>query len=117
MFRKKEGHAGELIAADYLRQLGFNIRDKNVHYNFGELDIVAEKDSILFFFEVRSRKTGLAHPLETINEIKRNKVWRLAENYIMHNKWNGPCEVGYIGIDGSVNPPKIECVLDDGRNI
>lgn len=114
MFRKKTGDLGENLAVNYLNGLGFSIKNRNVRYKCGELDIVAEKEGILYLFEVRTTKKGLSSPLETIDYKKQNHVKLAAGNYIIKNNWNGPIEIGYIGIDLSNNPPSIECVLDEG---
>ena len=114
VIRKLTGKKGEDDAANHLRSLGFSITAQNVKCKYYEIDIIAKKDDTLFFFEVRTRKHGLSSPLETIDEKKRDKVWRAAELYLSQSKWNGPCEIGYIGIDKKYTPPKVECVLDEG---
>ena len=50
------GNIGEDRACVYLREQGFNIVDRNVYSKFGEIDIIAMKDEVLHFIEVKSGK-------------------------------------------------------------
>ncbi len=56
--REKIGAWGENIAANFLIKNGYTIVEKNKRYRFGEIDIVAEQNSVLSFVEV---KTRMAH--------------------------------------------------------
>ncbi len=58
----EKGRVGEERAARYLRRHGYLIVDRNVRAGRGELDIVAQKDEIVAFVEVKSyqaREDGL----------------------------------------------------------
>ena len=59
MNRREKGAIGETIAADYLAKRGYKIRERNYRTRESEIDIIAEKDGTLVFFEVRA-KTGKA---------------------------------------------------------
>ena len=48
------GRLGEDIAVGYLKNRGFAIRERNYRKKWGELDIVAHKDNVLHFIEVKS---------------------------------------------------------------
>ncbi|WP_168236858.1 YraN family protein, partial [Campylobacter fetus] len=48
------GFKGENMAAKYLVSQGFEILEKNFHSKFGEIDIIAKKDDVLHFVEVKS---------------------------------------------------------------
>jgi Holliday junction resolvase-like predicted endonuclease len=52
--KQQIGELGENIAAKFLVKHGFSILDRNYTKKWGELDIVAEKDSKLYFIEVKS---------------------------------------------------------------
>ncbi|HTF30986.1 MAG TPA: YraN family protein, partial [Flavitalea sp.] len=62
------GKKGELLAAKYLLDLGFNILHCNWRYRKAEIDIIASKNSILHFIEVKTR-TSLAfgYPEESVS--------------------------------------------------
>ena len=56
-----KGIQGEDIAARYLSGKGYDVRERNVHYRGGELDIVAfdPAQKELVFVEVKSRSSRL----------------------------------------------------------
>ncbi len=51
---RAKGTIGEDKACTYLRTLEFDIVDRNVYSKFGEIDIIAMKDEVLHFIEVKS---------------------------------------------------------------
>lgn len=53
--RKRLGELGEKVASSYLEEIGYRIIDRNVRMQAGEIDLVAEKDEVLYFVEVKSR--------------------------------------------------------------
>ncbi len=57
--KRQLGDIGENIACDYLIGKGFKILARNFIKTFGEIDIVAERDQVLRFVEV---KTSLYYP-------------------------------------------------------
>lgn len=48
------GRVGEDIAAGYLENRGFSILSRNYRKKWGELDIVAKKDGVVHFIEVKA---------------------------------------------------------------
>lgn len=51
---QKTGEIGENIAVKFLMKHGFTILERNYTKKWGELDIIAEKDKIIYFVEVKS---------------------------------------------------------------
>ncbi|MFT5280659.1 MAG: Holliday junction resolvase-like predicted endonuclease [Flavobacteriaceae bacterium] len=51
---QKVGEIGEKIAERFLVKRGFSIVDRNYTKKCGEIDIVAEKEGILYFCEVKT---------------------------------------------------------------
>ncbi|MFA6194570.1 MAG: YraN family protein [Patescibacteria group bacterium] len=74
---KKIGDRGEAIAKKYLEESGYTIIASNYRFQHLELDIIAEKDGQLIFFEVKTRAKneidGLDIPLATrqVRNLKR----------------------------------------------
>ncbi len=67
------GKKGELLAACWLIEQGYQIMFKNWRYKRGEIDIIARKKGVLHFIEVKtSRTTSFGFPEEHINRRK----WR-----------------------------------------
>ncbi|NTU67219.1 MAG: YraN family protein [Candidatus Moranbacteria bacterium] len=89
--RQRLGALGEKIAADYLRNKGYEILGMN-YFNrqgkrLGEIDIVAKDTSRneIVFVEVKSRdqrRFGDSSPEENITEAKLHKLDRIAQIYM-----------------------------------
>ena len=52
--RAQVGKIGEDTACKYLKKHGFTITERNYWQKWGEIDVVAEKDTVLHFVEVKS---------------------------------------------------------------
>ena len=77
------GKRGEALAWNFLRKQGYSILEKNYRTRLGEVDVVAKKQGVLIFFEVKTRRDqrfGL--PLEAVDWKKRQKLARVAETYV-----------------------------------
>ena len=76
------GQAGERIASEYLEKKGWEIVDRNVTRQEGEIDLVAIKDDTTAFIEVKlrtSRRMGSA--TQQISTAKGARLKTLAEAY------------------------------------
>lgn len=84
------GQTGEDIAVKHLVKLGFEILDRNYRKKWGELDIVAKKNNILHFIEVKtvSYKTNFEEnlPEENVHYQKRKRLERAINTYIVEKK-------------------------------
>ena len=79
----EKGRAGEDFAACCLRQRGFQILYRNHHCRGGELDIVAAREGILAFVEVRLRRRGgMVSPVESVTRAKCKKILAAAYDYL-----------------------------------
>ncbi len=60
MSLKKKGEKAELIVCEYLKKKEFLVLERNYDRGVGEIDIIAEKESVIHFVEVKSmtRKTS-----------------------------------------------------------
>ncbi len=106
---KKIGELGERIARSYLKKKGYRILDTNFYFRpsqsplKGEIDIVAQKDDVVSFMEVKalSRPKGSVRPEEKVNSAKIKKIEKSAEYWLAKNnipldsKW----EIGVIAIN------------------
>ncbi|MFH1657334.1 MAG: YraN family protein [bacterium] len=86
----KIGGLGEDIAKAYLENKGYKIIERNYRTKYAEIDIVAKKEGVLVFVEVRT-KTGkmFGIPEETINKRKKEKLKRNAIAYMTKKEWKG----------------------------
>ena len=83
------GNNGEEIACTYLEKLGYLIQDRNYNKKWGELDIVAVKDNILHFFEVKSMRTvgnSIYRPEENVHNLKQKRLRRTIQTYLNEHK-------------------------------
>ncbi len=90
MSTRSIGQKGEDIACIYLVKQGFQICDRNYYRKWGELDIVAKKDKILHFFEVKSvfgTSVGVDvhRPEDKVHAFKQKNLRRIIETYLGYN--------------------------------
>ena len=86
MSTKQDGDWGEALAAGYLKAHGCTILETNWRCRFGEIDLIAEKDGMLLFVEVKLR-TNLQYgmPREYVTAKKQEKLRAAALLYLsMH---------------------------------
>ena len=94
-----EGRAGEDYTADLLAAEGFRIVSRNFHSRFGEIDIIAETESLLVFVEVKQRKTGaLVSPLESVTADKQARILRTASLYLLRHPTSRQPRFDVIGL-------------------
>lgn len=85
-FNRLKGKEGEEMAESYLRKQGYRIIEMNHQTKFGELDIIATKNNILVFVEVKFKQTeDFGTPEEMIGKNKLTQVQRTAEMYLLNN--------------------------------
>ncbi len=98
--RHLTGQQGEQKAVDYLTIHGYTILVRNWQKKIGEIDIIAQKDQVIYFFEVKTR-SGLkyGHPFHAIGKRKRAMIRRLGLSYVTDRQlsYHG-LAIGAIGI-------------------
>lgn len=88
------GKKGELQAQKYLKRSGWAILETNWRNPFGEVDIIAKKDDVIAFIEVKTRLSdGYGAPSEAVQKTRKLKYIRGA-NYYFYNK-NIDCTVRF----------------------
>ncbi|MBU3917445.1 YraN family protein [bacterium] len=82
------GVLGESIAADFLKEKGYFIREKNFRCKIGEIDLIADRNEYLVFVEVKSRYAGKMNisPLISMTKAKCKKLRILGELYLVQKK-------------------------------
>lgn len=97
------GKAGENAAAAYLEEKGYRILDRNWRKNRLELDIVAMKEEILVFVEVKTRRnTDYREPHEAVDWKKIRHIVVAADAYIKQHDINAPIRFDIIDVVGAV---------------
>lgn len=112
MNKRSFGKECEALASTFLTKKGYEILERNFSCSFGEIDIIAKDGKTICFIEVKARRSGnFGKPLESVHVFKQNKMIKVAQYYFLKNKLiDVPVRFEAIGIDLSVEPPKIEHV-------
>jgi putative endonuclease len=77
------GIEGEDSACKYLSENGYTILNRNFRTKLGEIDLIAEKSEVIYFFEVKSRKNNnFGVPSEIINHTKLIRMEQIAWIYL-----------------------------------
>lgn len=89
------GNRGEQLASEQLIRDGHEIIARNWKTKYCEIDIVARKDNVIYFVEVKYRETtrqgdGFAY----ITDAKLRHMYRGAEIWCLQHRWHG--EVGLL---------------------
>jgi putative endonuclease len=95
------GKIGENIAKTFLMKQGFSILEQNYRILQGEIDIIAKKDNILRFVEVKSVKVRdcskienlTIRPEDNLTFAKWSKILTTIQIYLNHK--NVPRETRY----------------------
>lgn len=84
MKNKIKGKLGENLAVDFLKNKGFSILETNYYASrYGEIDIIAKKDEIIVFVEVKTRSSlNFGHPFESITPLKISKMQKATLFYL-----------------------------------
>ena len=88
---RSEGVWGEALVADYLREKGYKLAAHSYRCRFGEIDLIAEKDGVLLFVEVKLR-TNLQYgaPREYVTVNKQEKLRAAALLYLSERELDVP---------------------------
>lgn len=83
MTNKELGQSGEAAVASWLQNHGYEIIKRNFCIRGGEIDIIARKDGIIAFVEVKTRMQGVpGSGLEAVTNAKKKLVIRSAMGFL-----------------------------------
>lgn len=106
MTTREIGNIGEDFTADFLIKKGCRILERNFTIRGGEIDIIAQKGSVIHFVEVKTRKPNpLSKGEEAITQSKISHILKAANVYIYRNNIELSCvfDVAIVTVDnGSV---------------
>jgi len=121
MDRKLVGRAGEDVACQFLERKGFKILERNYRKPWGEIDIIAEKDNVVRFVEVKavsresiadiSREIGDYRPEEQVHPEKLKKIGRTAELYMGGKNDGREFQIDVVGVFLDMKRRKARCRL------
>ena len=81
---REKGDIAEKKAINFLLEQNFRVVDKNFYSRFGEIDIIAIKDDVLHFIEVKS---ALSYEV-AVNNITPKKISKLIKTAKIYMKKN-----------------------------
>ena len=123
---QKIGELGEDIACKFLMKQGFSILERNYTKKWGEIDIIAEKDDIRYFIEVKSKSVSsldfvsyetTGRPEENMHPWKMKRLRRVVETYLISKRlgaidWQFDLLIVYLDLEGrKARLKKIENVI------
>ena len=108
------GRAAEDFVAQHLLSNGYRILERNcVMSRLGELDIVASKDGVICFVEVRSRRTSrLGAPAETVGARKQRKLRTLASLFLARRGLENPARFDVASVVWNGDTPILDYIED-----
>lgn len=93
------GHDAEKSAAKYLETLGYEIRELNWKTKYCEIDIVAQKNNVIYMVEVKYRKSAAqGDGFEYITPKKLNQMKFAAKFWVQMNKFDGDYRLAALSI-------------------
>ena len=96
------GQQAEAAAATYLEESGFQIIERNWRTRWCEIDLIASKDDIVYFVEVKYRHGRAGDSgLNYITLTKLKQMRFAAEFWLANQDFAGDCELAAISVDGA----------------
>lgn len=84
------GNRGEDLVVEYLNKNSFKILERNfyIQRKIGEIDIIAKKNNLIVFVEVKRRSSTYIKISDIITAKKRSCIIKTAELYLLKNNIN-----------------------------
>lgn len=95
------GRRAEAVAAAFLVQKGCRIIGRNWRTRMCEIDVIAERDAIVYFCEVKYRRTATqGSGLDYITAKKLRKMRFAADSWVHAHAWPGEYQLCAIEVSG-----------------
>lgn len=86
----KDGQVAEETVAEYLKSNGYKILDRNWKTKFCEVDIIARKDGVVHFVEVKFRGgSNQGDGFDYITHAKLRQMGFAAQIWVSQNNYDG----------------------------
>jgi len=110
---KPLGRKGEDLAASHLREIGWEILERNYTTWLGEIDLVCRDRDTLVFVEVKTRnETDFARPDQSVTQRKQAKLRRLVEEYLVkHNLETADVRFDVLGVTLRGRRPEFDHIV------
>ncbi|MDQ3071958.1 MAG: YraN family protein [Bacteroidota bacterium] len=107
------GQSGEQLAVSYLEQKRYTILARNWKDERCEIDIIARKDGVIVFVEVKTR-TGARYgwPEDAVSPAKQEKIANAAEAFLIEKGLDTEIRFDIISVIQAGDKPKIYHIQD-----
>ena len=93
------GKIGQQIAVKFLKNKNYKIIAENIYFRVGEIDILAEKENVLSFIEVKTRTNlKFGFPEEGVTDKKREHLEAAIDCYVAENNVEQECVLEIISV-------------------
>lgn len=120
---KQTGDIGESIACIFLERKGYRIVDTKVRASWCEIDIIAERENMIHFVEVKSvmcdgdflfsDDKNQYRPEELVHEVKFRKIARFADFYMNKEQDQRDYQIDVIGVFLHKKQHKARCRMTE----
>jgi putative endonuclease len=95
MNSREKGTQGEKRVREYLAGEGYQILESNFRFHHREVDIIAAKNDVLAFVEVKMRcDSSYGRGSEAISDVKKRNIISVARYYMQKNNMHD-CNVRF----------------------
>lgn len=118
--KRKLGDIGENIACDFLERRGFEIIDRNYSRKWGEIDIVAKREGVIRFIEVKSVNGNVSgvtskdayRPEDNMHPWKLKRLSRAMQTYLLERKLDCDWQLDLVTvkIDQQTRKARVEII-------
>lgn len=101
MSTTERGRQAENAVAEYLKSQGYKVLEHNWRTRWCEIDVVAQKQKVVYFVEVKYRETtNQGDGLEYITPKKLNQMKFAAELWVTNHNWPGEYCLAAAAVSG-----------------
>ncbi|MBR1793119.1 MAG: YraN family protein [Bacteroidales bacterium] len=103
------GKMGEEIAQQYLTEHGYALMECNWRRGKYEVDIVAYKDGVIIFVEVKTRSSvDYGNPEAFVDKRKQRAYVQLANTYVLEKRRDEEVRFDIIAVTLTTHGPNVE---------
>ena len=107
--KKKIGDKGEDDTVNFLLANGYEVLQRNYRFGRGEIDIIAHKENVMVFIEVKTRKNNkYGYPESFVDETQQERIHWAAEEYIRQSGWQGSIRFDIVAIMRNNDEPQLD---------
>ena len=111
--KQMTGQSGEMLAKQYLLDKGYMILETNWRFGHLEVDLIALKEDVLVFVEVKTRSSNsLTAPETSVNAQKQRNIIRAANRYVVRNQYTYDVRFDIITVVTTPQGPQLEHIAD-----